>query len=59
MLELTNITAVKNKLIPQASKDAIAACLLNANQEKLCALAQQAALEYGIRLSIEHISAAV
>src|SRR5699024_6106489 len=57
-LPLDNIE-VFLRLIPQASKDAMAAYLLNANQEKLCALAQQVALEYGIRLSIERFSAAV
>lgn len=47
------------RLIPQASKDAMAAFLLNANQEKLCALAERAAGEYGIRLSIENLNATI
>lgn len=46
------------RLMPQVSKDAMAAYLLNANQEKLCALAGRAAGEYGIRLSIENLNAA-
>lgn len=47
------------RLMPQASKDAMAAFLLNANQEKLCALAERAAGEYGIRLSIENLNATI
>lgn len=47
------------RLIPQASKDAMAAYLLNANQEKLCALAERAAGEYGICLSIENLNVAI
>ena len=47
------------RLIPQASKDAMAAYLLNANQEKLCALAERAAGEYGVCLSIENLNVAI
>ena len=47
------------RLIPQASKDAMAAFLLNANQEKLCALAERAAGEYGVCLSIENLNVTI
>lgn len=47
------------RFMPQASKDAMAAYLLNANQEKICALAEQSAKEYGICLSVENLNTAV
>ena len=47
------------RLMPQASKDAMVAYLLNANQEKLCAQAERAAGEYGVYLSMENLNAAV
>ena len=55
-LPLNNVN-VFLRLMPQTSKDAMAACLLNANQEKLCDLAERAAGEHGIHLSIENLSA--
>ena len=47
------------RLMPQASKDAMAAYLLNANQEKLCALTERTAGEHGIRLSIDNLNAVI
>ena len=54
-----NNAAVFLRLMPQALKDAMAAYLLNANQEKLCALAERAAGEYGVCLSIENLNVTI
>ena len=47
------------RFMSQASKDAMVAYLLNANQEKICALAEQSAKEHGICLSVENLNTAV
>ena len=47
------------RLMPQTSKDDVAAYLLNANRERFCALAERAAGEHGIHLSIDNLNAVI